>query len=79
MIQDASSNLGIEKAVVNSVMNDKRLKIETASEVLLNHLNIAVICLDAKLKITLINQSAETLLEVSCCNLKSPNSILAAE
>lgn len=65
MIQDASSNLGIEKAVVNSVMNDKRLKIETASEVLLNHLNIAVICLDAKLKITLINQSAETLLEVS--------------
>ena len=63
-------------------MNDKRLKVETASEVLLNHLNIAVICLDAKLKIILINQSAETLLEVSgkrAKNLHIKNLLLNCE
>ncbi|MFT5211937.1 MAG: two-component system nitrogen regulation sensor histidine kinase GlnL [Flavobacterium sp.] len=65
IMQDASCNVEIENKVVTKVMNGTRLNVDTVSEVLLNNLNIAVICLDAKLAIILINQSAEMLLEVS--------------
>ena len=46
-------------------MDSKDQYDESTSDVILNHLNIAVIKLDTALKIDLINQSAETLLEVS--------------
>ncbi|MFT7685426.1 MAG: two-component system nitrogen regulation sensor histidine kinase GlnL [Candidatus Azotimanducaceae bacterium] len=46
-------------------MNRTKSNEESTSDVLLNSLNIAVVCLSAELKIDLINQSAESLLEVS--------------